>query len=450
MDTVIDILEALERDNSRTFKEDLLRKHRHNELLKRVFVATSDPYRNYYVNKLKMPPVGVPSQVSIDDDEFVEGFLDLLEDQLATRKLTGNAAKDAVVAKLASMDTERCQKWCLRILLRNLRVGVMETTINKTWPGAIAKFSVALAETLTSTFDPKDGLRITGKVDYPVRVEPKLDGLRCIAVKVAGEVTMYTRSGSVIETLPTVKAALEAADWDDFVLDGEAMGADWNESASVVMSRKTAKDDSGIVYNVFDAMAFDEWRDQECPTELTDRVELAAELVKQVGSKCVQHVPGQTVKSEKELKKFYSGTMGQGYEGIMVKRLSAPYRFKRTDAVMKLKPVTTYEGIVVGHYEGKRGSKREGLWGGFDVLLPNGVVTHLGGGFSDKLKAEIGVDPDSWIGEVVEMEGQPDPLTADGLTADGRIRFPVFVRKRDKRDVDPKIHAAHKKWLGMS
>ena len=30
------------------------------------------------------------------------------------------------------------------------------------------------------------------------------------------------------------------------VLDGEAMGADWNESASVVMSRKTAKDDSGM------------------------------------------------------------------------------------------------------------------------------------------------------------------------------------------------------------
>ena len=92
-------------------------------------------------------------------------------------------------------------------------------------------------------------------------------------------------------------------------------------------------------------------------------------------------------KQREELMKFYSEVMGNGYEGIMLKALHAPYRFKRTDAVLKLKPVATYEGVVVGHYEGNRGSKREGLWGGFQVLMPNGIVTKCGGGFSDKLKA---------------------------------------------------------------
>jgi ATP-dependent DNA ligase len=273
-------------------------------------------------------------------------------------------------------------------------------------------------------------------------VEPKLDGLRCIAIKKDGVVTMFTRSGSPIETLPTIKAALEAASWDNFVLDGEAMGRDWNESASVVMSHKTAKDDSGMVYNVFDAMVFDDWKDQANDADLLSRVDLVKELVEQVGSDHVVHVGGITAKDQDQLLKFYGKCIESGYEGIMVKKLASPYIFKRSDSVLKLKPVTTYEGVIVGHYEGNRGSKREGLWGGFQVVMPNGVVTKVGGGYNDKIRAEISIDPDSWIGKIIEVEGQPDPLTADGLTADGKVRFPVFIRERDPRDVDPKVIAA--------
>ena len=101
----------------------------------------------------------------------------------------------------------------------------------------------------------------------------------------------------------------------------------------------------------------------------------------------------------------------------------------------------------MGSYEGKRGSKREGLWGGFEVVLQNGIVTRVAGGFTDKLKSEINMDPESWIRRVVEMEGQPDPLTGDGLTIDGKVRFPVFIRVRDPRDVDPRVLAAGEIYL---
>jgi ATP-dependent DNA ligase len=389
------------------------------------------------VNKFKMPP---PCGVG-DDDEILENFLDEIYENLSTRAVTGNAAKDLVVRLFTDM-TGPQQKWSLRILLRNLRVGESESLVEKTWPGAIAKFSVQLAESLESHHETGKGIVIAEPVEYPVRVEPKLDGLRCIAIKKDGVVTMFTRSGSPIETLPTIKAALEAASWDNFVLDGEAMGRDWNESASVVMSHKTAKDDSGMVYNVFDAMVFDDWKDQANDADLLSRVDLVKELVEEVGSDHVVHVGGITAKDQDQLLKFYGKCIESGYEGIMVKKLASPYIFKRSDSVLKLKPVTTYEGVIVGHYEGNRGSKREGLWGGFQVVMPNGVVTKVGGGYNDKIRAEISIDPDSWIGKIIEIEGQPDPLTADGLTADGRIRFPVFVRVRDSRDVDPKVIAA--------
>jgi len=74
-------------------------------------------------------------------------------------------------------------------------------------------------------------------------------------------------------------------------------------------------------------------------------------------------------------------------------------------------------------------------------------VTRVGGGFSDKMKAEIDLDPGSWVGKIIEMEGQPEPSTSDGLTKDGKIRFPVFVRVRDERDVDQKVIEAGRKFL---
>jgi hypothetical protein len=98
---------------------------------------------------------------------------------------------------------------------------------------------------------------------------------------------------------------------------------------------------------------------------------------------------------------------------------------------------------------GNRGSKREGLWGGFEVMMPNGVITRVGGGFTDVLKAESGVDPDVWIGRVVELEGQPDPSTSDGLTKDGKVRFPVFIRERNINDVDLKIVEVGQKFLNI-
>ena len=440
--STIDILEQLEYNNSRLFKEELLESQVSNDLLKKVFIAAGDPYTNYYVNKFKMPKaegIGV-------DDLVLEHFLEDICEKLSTRKVTGNAAKDLVARLFADM-TGPQQKWCQRILLKNLRCGVQSTTVNKVWPGAIVGFSVQLAETLETRYEEGKGIIICEPIMYPTWVEPKLDGLRCVAVKHSGEVTMFTRNGTVLETLPRIKSLLEAAPWDEFILDGEVMGETWNDSASVVMSRKKGKDDSKMVFHVFDALPFFDWHDQESHLDLEDRLELVKELVSKIGDPVVTQVQGRLANDQEELLAAYLHDTDAGYEGVMVKDLVAPYLFKRSSNIRKLKPIKTFEGIIVGHYEGRRGSKREGLWGGFEVVLPNGVVTRVAGGFTDKMKAEINLDPNLWIGRIIEMEGQPDPLTGDGLTKDGKVRFPVYIRERDPRDVDQKLNELAKNYF---
>jgi ATP-dependent DNA ligase len=54
------------------------------------------------------------------------------------------------------------------------------------------------------------------------RFEPKWDGFRCLAVKAAGEVALYAKSGKPLTRyFPEVAAGLAALKADDFVLDGE-------------------------------------------------------------------------------------------------------------------------------------------------------------------------------------------------------------------------------------
>lgn len=436
--SVIDILEELEATAGKNARRDILELNKKNDLLKRMFIAAQDPYTVYYVSKFKMPKA--QAAATLNNDAALELFINIITNQLATRKVTGNAAKELIETFMGSVNAVQ-QKWCQRILLKNLRAGVQSTVLD-VWPGLIKSFDVALAETLKSDFVKGVGIKILGEVTYPVRVEPKLDGLRCIAIKRDGKVTFWTRNGTELDSMPKIKAVLEKAKFDNVVLDGEGMAADWNESASVMMS-KTQKDDSNLFYNVFDAMPVIDWDKQECEMPYRDRAILVRNIVEICQSTHVRQVTHIMAKNEDELRAYFAKCMDTGFEGVMLKTLNTPYEFKRSKNILKLKPCVTYEGVIVGHYEGRRGTKREGLFGGFEVVLPSGAVTRVGGGFNDALKAEIQLNgPETYLGKIVEIEAQPDPMTKDGLTVDGKARFPVYTRQRPEADVDPKVIAA--------
>lgn len=430
---VIEVLEQLESDNSRLFKERVLTDNKDVLLLRDFLTMAFDPWKNWGVAKYNRPDP-LPGNSNHEDVEL-STFMVLLE-ALNRRTLTGNKAREAVEVAMSQFDAVG-QKWCERLLWRNLRCGVSATTINKIWPGSIVPFAVALAESLT-TVGVNGDFKITDPVKYPVRVEAKLDGLRLIAVKNRGEVSLFTRSGTPIETLPRIVQAIKDLKEDDIVLDGEVMGEDWNESASVVMSSKSKKDDSTMRYHVFDIVDFAAWQQQVSRTHYRARLtDLQLTIGDTLGTP-FRYVKSTTANDETELRQFYSECLAEDYEGVMLKRLDTPYQWKRTDSILKMKPVATEEGVVVGWHKANEKTKRAGLFGGFLVLTPNGVITKVGGGYTDDIKERIQAEgPDTYMGRIVEAEHQPP------FTVDGKMRFPVFSRFRDPADVDPKILAAY-------
>jgi DNA ligase-1 len=433
---VIEVLEQLESDSSRLFKEKVLTDNKDDLLLRDFLTMAFDPWKNWGVAKYNRPDP-LPGNSNHEDVEL-STFMVLLE-ALNRRVLTGNKAREAVEVAMSQFDALG-QKWCERLLWRNLRCGVSATTINKIWPGSIVPFAVALAESLT-TVGVNGDFKITDPVKYPVRVEAKLDGLRLIAVKNRGEVSLFTRSGTPIETLPKIVQAIKDLKEDDIVLDGEVMGEDWNESASVVMSSKSKKDDSTMRYHVFDIVDFTAWQQQVSNTHYRARLlDLQLTIGDTLGTP-FRYVKSTTANDETELRQFYNECLAEGYEGVMLKRLDTPYQWKRTDAILKMKPVATEEGVIVGWHLSPEKTKRAGQFGGFHVLTKNGVVTKVGGGYTDVLKKQIQDEgPDTYIGRIAEVEHQPP------FTNDGKLRFPVFSRFRDAADVDPQIVETYERW----
>lgn len=236
MDDICTILDSLEATTSRLEKEAILKQNMDCNLLKLVLTAGLDPYTNYYVSKFKKPK---PESDVENVNASLYNFIGKLE-KLSTREVTGNAAKEYVHSIFSELD-ERLQKWAERIILKNLRIGVQATTVNKIWPGTIKSFEVALAETLDATGDSTT-FTLAEPVKFPVYVEPKLDGLRCIAIKSNGKVTLFTRNGSLIDSpgVQEIKRALEATLCDNFVLDGELLDEDgtWNSTVSGVLKKK--------------------------------------------------------------------------------------------------------------------------------------------------------------------------------------------------------------------
>ena len=112
---------------------------------------------------------------------------------MCKREKTGNAAIELMqsVFQRASKEQER---WMRKILKKSLAIGISVKSLNKIQPGFIPTFEVSLAQ----KFDMK---RVKGDEVY---VEPKLDGIRCLAIVEKGEAKLFTRAGKLITNFDSI------------------------------------------------------------------------------------------------------------------------------------------------------------------------------------------------------------------------------------------------------
>jgi DNA ligase-1 len=388
---------------------DILRRHKENSILVTALRMGHDPFTPFHV--VKVPAVSKKDRRPHDDEATRwEGFFSAAN-LCAERRVTGNAAVELMHHALCG-STEDEERWMRRILKKHMSIGASEKTLNKVFPGLVPTFEVQLAQ----KFEEK---RLKGK--EVVAVEPKLDGIRCLAIVRGGSVTMLARSGKQITNFDSTIGS-QLLQLGDGCYDGELMGRDF----TALMQQAYRKDDvdlSDTHFALFDYLPLSEWDARRGILSCSERY---AELKSRVipGLKWVRLVPRKTVEPNYScIRILHDEYVAQGYEGAMVKCPTAPYRFGRGFEVMKLKAFHDVDLTIEGFIEGT--GKHEGKLGSVIVTF-EGVEVQVGSGFSDELREAIWADRDSFLGRVIECRYQE-------VTPDGSLRFPTFKCFRNDR-----------------
>jgi len=221
--------------------------------------------------------------------------------------------------------------------------------------------------------------------------ELKLDGVRILADKRLGSVTLrYRNGGNCTANYPEVARAVEALPGERLVLDGEVVTFDergrprFERILPRIQARRPldvarAGAEAPVVYLAFDLLAIESCDTTSLPLE--QRKRLLGELVRGKGLvRSLDHIAGRG-------RELFAFCEAEGLEGVVAKKIDSPYRFgpQRSTDWVKVKCERDADFVVVGWIPGKgtRGDLGALCIASYD---PSGVLRYrgrVGSGFND-------------------------------------------------------------------
>lgn len=358
-----------------------------------------------------------------------------LANLLATRQLTGHDARDAIELALSASTQAQWNDWYRRILIKDLRCGVSEKTVNKVtkkYPQyTVPVFSCQLAHEYTANEHKVSGSRL---------VEIKLDGVRVLTIVYPdGRVDQFSRNGKELVNFENIKeqfakiaANLERA----YVFDGEVISSSFQALMKQVHRKSNVQADDAVLM-LFDVIPLSEFQQgksvmgQRRRSNLLKSFNPLFETVECIDVIPQSEVDFNTYVGELEFKRLNKEALDRGYEGLLIKDPNAVYECKRSYAWLKLKPVIEVSLTAKAVEEGT--GKNEGRMG---AILFEGeddgklITVSVGGGWSDLDRDEIWEQRDDVIGQIGEVKADAITQNQDGTYS---LRFPRFKAWRGFR-----------------
>jgi DNA ligase-1 len=363
----------------------------------------------------------------LDWDSFI-----VLASGLRNRNLTGHDARDAIAEAIKQATKTEWNGWYRRILIKDLRAGFSEKTINKVVEKKYAQYAIPIFGCQLAHDSANHESKVIGK-KY---IEVKLDGVRVITVvRVDGRVDMFSRNGKELLNFPHVVEQISAVVKQnpppyDLILDGEIMSSSFQDLMTQVHRKSDVKANDAIL-NLFDVLSLAEFEAGICNKRQEDRSAMVyywhnqhKDVLPNVSVVGHELVDLDTAEGQQRYKEINVKAIAGGYEGIMLKDPEAPYECKRSVAWLKLKPFIEVSLAIVEVEEGT--GKNVGKLGAFvcegedDGKL---IRVNVGSGFSDDNRSTYWSGRDNLIGNVVEVRADAVTQNQDGSYS---LRFPRF------------------------
>ena len=350
------------------------------------------------------------------------------------RELTGNLARDTVSKMMASATKAEWNGWYRRILIKDLRCGVSEKTINKVVEKKYAGYAIPVFGCQLAHDSANHESKVTGKRF----IEVKLDGVRVITiVHPDGRVNMFSRNGKEFVNFPHItEQFVSIADTllEPWVFDGEIMSSSFQDLMKQ-LHRKSDVQAEDAVLHLFDCIplvhfekgewnATQEFRSNHL-TEFMLHHQDSLPNITMVGQELVDL---DSEAGQSKYKEINALAIEGGYEGIMIKDPMAPYECKRSHAWLKLKPFIEVSLEVQGVEEGT--GRNEGRLGALICGGDDGgryIQVNCGSGFTDNDRIDYWNNRNNLFGAVVEVRADAITQNQDGTYS---LRFPRFLRFR--------------------
>jgi DNA ligase-1 len=385
---------------------------------------------NLYTFGVKQVPVSDKDGQGLSWDNFKQ-----LAESLYKRELTGHAARDAIQLAMDVATKEQWNDFYRRILIKDLRCGVSEKTVN-----TVAKkqkktqYAVPVFECQLSHDSANHETKLAGKKI----VERKLDGVRCLTVidHEQRTVTQYTRNGKVLENFKHVTEYLEKF-IDEFgrsyVLDGEIMSSSFQDLMKQV-HRKDNVNAADAVLNLFDIIPLVEFKQGKSVMGQRRRSQFLKNFENIFNdSGFITIVPQRefdldVFTDEIEFRDYMKEMVAAGYEGIMIKDPDAKYECKRTTNWLKMKPFIEVSLTITEVEEGTgRNNGRLGAVVCRGIDDGKEILVNVGSGFTDSDRTDYWIARDTLPGQIVEVRADAVTQNQDGSYS---LRFPRFIRFR--------------------
>lgn len=362
-----------------------------------------------------------------------ETFKELAE-QLANRELTGNNARAVVEETMNRATQEQWNGWYRRILIKDLRCGVSEKTVNKVVEKINDRYTIPTFSCQLS----HDSANHEGKVAGRKLVEVKLDGVRVITVVYPdGRVLQFSRNGKELLNFDHIRAQFSLVSSElthPMVFDGEVMSSSFQDLMKQVHRKENVAAGDAVLH-LFDMLTLDEFNAGRCPMSQRDRSTTLNIWYHQNR----EQLPNVAVVGSQEIdldspagRALFRGINQQaidlGYEGIMIKDPAAPYECKRTASWLKMKPFIEVSLTVVDFEEGT--GRNAGRLG---AIICEGeddgrrIRVNVGSGFSDSDRDSYWAGRQEMVNQIVEVRADVITQNQDGSYS---LRFPRFLRFR--------------------
>ncbi len=210
----------------------------------------------------------------------------------------------------------------------------------------------------------------------PCAVESKYDGFRLQISKDGDSIKIFSRQSEEVTTIfpEIIEGVKEQLDCKKCVVEGEALAFNENSqeyySFQITIQRKRKYEiekkakEFPLKLFIFDVLCVDE--ENYMKKKFVDRRKKLESILKK--GKTIQLSEMKLVNNEKELNDFFEEKVSQGLEGVMAKKLDAPYTAgARKYAWVKLK--RSYKShlqdsmdlTIIGYYSGKGKRTQFGL-----------------------------------------------------------------------------------------